>query len=83
MSQARFELDKYTVSVLDVVKGKFGLKNRNDALNRFFQEFGGKFVVRRVNEELLSELDTLSKSHYKKHGFRSKKLKDVDKLLGL
>jgi len=28
--QSRLEMDEYTARVLDVVKGKFGLKNRSE-----------------------------------------------------
>ena len=50
MRQARINLDEYTTRVLDVVKGRYGLKNREDALNKFVREFGEEFVEPQVNE---------------------------------
>ena len=83
MSQARFTLDEYTMNVLDVVKGKFGLKNRNAALLRFVHEFGAEFVEPKVNEEALKELDETTNKHLKKHGQRKMTMKELKELTGI
>lgn len=82
MSQARFELDEYTTRVLDVIKGKFGLNNRNEALTRFVHEFGSEFVEPEVDEKFLTELDKATTAHLKKYGYRKMSMKELDKLLG-
>lgn len=65
MTQVRLELDEYTLRVLDVVKGKFGLKNRADALKRFVNEYGNDYVEPIFNEEYLNELNSIVDNHKK------------------
>lgn len=84
MAQARLNLDEYTTRVLDVVKGKYGLKNREDALNKFVKEYGGDFVEPSVNEEYLKELDFKLEEHKKKYpNGNTMTLKELDELLGI
>lgn len=83
MTQARINLDEYTTRVLDVVKGKYGLKNREDALNRFVKEFGGEFVDYPISEKYLNELDNKVEEHYKKYGTKSMSESELDEILNL
>ncbi len=83
MTQARFELDDYTIRVLDVVKGKFGLKNRSDALKRIAKEVGEEYIEPEPNIMYLKELDAEYAEHKKKHGRRSMSEEELDRLLGL
>ncbi len=80
MTHARFNLNEYSIRVLDVIKGKYGLKNRNEALNKFIEKFGEEFVQPKINEEILFELDNIVLEHEKKYGIRRKSKKDLDKL---
>lgn len=83
MIQTRLEIDDYTARVLDVVKGKFGLKNRSEALQKLVLETGDTFVEPKTNELVLKELDLLYQSHKNKYG--NKKMSDAElkKLLEL
>ena len=83
MTQARFELNDYTTRVLDVIKGKYGLKNRNEALNRFVKEYGEIFVEPRIDEKYLIELDNIIREHEKKYGKKSMSEDELDQLLGI
>jgi hypothetical protein len=83
MAQARIELDKYTMRVLDMVKGKHGLKNRNEALAKFVEEFGTEYAQPMVDEQVLKELDEIYGDHLKKNPRKKMSLKDLDRLLGL
>lgn len=83
MTEARLELNEYSTRVLDVVKGKFGLKNRSEALNRFIKEYGNDFVEPIVNEEHLNKIDLIYEDHIKKHKNRSMTLKELNSLLEL
>ena len=62
MTQIRLDVDEYTLRVLDVVKGKFGLSNRSEALNKFAIEYGAEYVEPMPNEKFLKELTKLLKS---------------------
>jgi len=81
--QARLSLNEYTARLLDMVKAKFGLKNRSDALNRLALEVGSEYIEPQVNEDVLIELDRVYDDHIKKYGFRGMTEKELDKLLGL
>ena len=83
MIQARLELDEYTVKVLDVIKGKFGLKNRDEALSKLALEAGSAYVELKPNEMVLRELDAIYEDHKKKHGDRKMSNAELKKLLGL
>ena len=85
MIQTRFELDDYTIRVLDVVKGKYGLKNRNEALKKFVEEFGGSIVELEPNEKYVEYLDNIIREHEKEYGkdWKPMTVEELDELLGL
>jgi len=82
-TQFRGEIDEYTNRVLGVVKEKFGLKDKSEALNKFADMYGGEFVDREVSDEYVEEVIQSCKAHKKKYGLRKMSLKDLDKLTGL
>ena len=83
MTEARLELDNYTMRVLDVVKGKFGLKNRSDALKKIALEIGPNYIEPEPNVRYLKELDAEYAEHKKKYGHKSMSEKELNKLLAL
>lgn len=83
MIEARLKLDKYTSQVLDVVKGKHGLKNRSEALKKLVEEHGENYVKKEPNEMLIKELNEKYDEHIKKHGFKSMDESELDEILGL
>jgi len=83
MAEARLKLDDYTIRVLDVIKGKFGLKNRSAALNKIALEIGSDYVEQQPNIRYLKELDVEYQEHKKKNGKKAMTTKELDKLLGL
>ena len=83
MTQARLEINDYTTRVLDVIKGKFGLKNRSEALDRFAREFGEEFVEPELDEEYAKKLNREVVEHMKKYKNRRMTEKELDKILGL
>ena len=68
MIQARLQIDDYTARVLDVVKGKFGLKNRSEALKKLALECGEEYVKPQPSELVLKEIDAIYEGHKKKYG---------------
>ena len=77
------EMDDYTARVLDVIKGKFGLKNRSEALKKLALEAGNEYIDLAPNEMVLKELDVMYESHKKKHPNREMSNAELKKLLGL
>ena len=76
-------MDDYTARVLDVVKGKFGLKNRSEALKKLALEAGNEYIELAPNEMMLKELDAIYEGHKKKHGNRKMSDAKLKKLLSL
>lgn len=83
MTSMSITVNEYTNRVLGVIKEKFGLKDKAQALNRFAELFGDEFVEREVKEEVVSEVIKDCEAHIKKYGYRKMSLKELDKLCGL
>lgn len=83
MTQARLEMDEYTIRVLDVIKGKYGLKNRSEALSKFTVEAGNDYVEPIANELVLRELDAIYEQHKKNNSGRKMTDKELKKRLGI
>ena len=83
MTQVRLDVEEYTLRVLDVIKGKFGLKNRDDAMNKFVQLYGEDYVEPQIDESVLREMDEIYESHMKRKDRKRMNLKEFDSLLGL
>ena len=60
----------YTSRVLGVVKEKYGLKDKSDALDKFAEMYGEEFVGAEVKEEYIKKLIRIEKEHIKKYGYR-------------
>jgi hypothetical protein len=69
----------YTSRVLGVVKEKYGLKDKAEALDRFAEMYGDEFVDREVKEELIKEVIESCERHIKKYGFRSRSIAELRK----
>ncbi|HZX20589.1 MAG TPA: antitoxin [archaeon] len=72
----------YTNRVLGVVKEKYGLKDKGEALDRFAEMYGDEYVDKEVREEYVQKLLRIEKEHSKKHGNRRMSDKKLDKLFG-
>jgi len=71
----------YTNRVLGVVKEKYGLRDKGDAMDKFAEMYGDEFVDREVKEEVIREVIESCNRHIKKYGFRSRSTKDLRKII--
>jgi len=71
----------YTNRVLGVVKEKYGLRDKGDALDKFAEMYGEEFVEPEVKEEIIREVIESCNRHIKKYGFRSRSVKDLRKII--
>lgn len=83
MISARVELDEYTNKVLNMVKVKFDLHDKSDAINRFVHMFGEEIVEREVSDEYVKKIIKIDERHLKKYGKRKMTIKELDKLCGV
>jgi hypothetical protein len=83
ITQFRAQIDDYTNRVLGVVKEKFGLKDKSDALNKFAEMYGEEFVEREVKDEFVTSILNIVGEHHKKYPKRRMSLKELDEMTGL
>ena len=68
---------EYTSRVLGVVKEKYGLKDKAEAVDKLADMIGDEFLEREVREDVIKELIADSDRHVKKHGFKGTSLKKL------
>jgi len=76
----RGKIDDYTNRVLGVIKEKYGLKDKSQALNKFAEMYGKEFVEKEVKEEFITDVLNIIRSHHKKHPNRKMSVNELDKL---
>jgi len=77
---ARVELNDYTNRVLGVIKMKFGLKDKSEALNKFIELYGDDVIEREAKDEYIKNVIRISENHLKKYGKRKMTLHELNKL---
>ena len=80
---ARVTLTDYSNRVLNVIKAKFGLKEKSDALNKFIELYGEDVVERDPNDEYIKKIININQRHMQKYGYRKMSIKELDKLCGV
>ena len=77
------KVNDYTSRVLGVVKEKYGLHDRAEALDKFAELYGNEFVDefidREVKDDVIREVIESCDRHIKKYGFRSRTVADLRK----
>lgn len=73
------KVDEYASRVLGVVKEKYGLRDKGEAVNKIADIIGDEFVEREVREDVIKELIEDSEKHVKKHGFKGTTIKQLRK----
>ena len=61
MVQAIINLDKNADRVVNVVKGKYGLKNKSEALKHIIEEYENSFLEPELRPEYLDKLGKIRK----------------------
>ncbi|MFH1316202.1 MAG: hypothetical protein ABII01_01670 [Candidatus Woesearchaeota archaeon] len=84
MTSMSITVNEYTTRVLGVIKEKFGLKDKAEALDKFAEIYGDEFVEKEVKEEVIKEMVTDCEKWEKKHNFKKKmSITELDKLCGI
>jgi len=68
--------------VLNVIKAKFGLTDKSDAINKLAEIYGEDYVEKDANGEYVKKILDIEERHFKKYGNRKMSLKDLDALCG-
>lgn len=79
---AQVEVNDYTNRVLNVLKAKFGLKDKSEAINKLAELFGDEYVEKEANDQYVKKILETTERHMKKSGKRKMSLKELDALCG-
>lgn len=74
------KVSDYASRVLGVVKEKYGLNDKGQALDKFAEMYGDEFVGQEVREEVVREVIESCDRHIKKYGFRKMSIGELDRL---
>jgi hypothetical protein len=72
-------VNNYTGRVLGVIKEKYDLNDKGQALNKFAELFGEEFVDREVKDEVIKDVVSSCNQYTKSRGFKGRTLKDIRK----
>jgi len=82
MVDARVRLNEYSNRVLGVVKAKYDLRDKSDALNKFVELYGPNEVEPEVKESYVKKILKIEEEHFKKYGYRKMSTKELEELFG-
>ena len=77
---ARVELNPYANRVLAVLKAKYDLKDKSEAINKFVEIYGNEIVEKEANEEYIKEMIVGVNEHIKKYGSKTMSSEELDAL---
>lgn len=80
MISARVELDDYSNRVLGIIKIKFGLKDKSEALNKFIELYGEEIMEKGASEEYIKKIIDVTKKHFEKYSNKKMTSQELDKL---
>jgi len=80
MVLARLSINEYSNRVLNVIKARFGLKDKSAALNRFAEMYGDDVVEKEAKDNYIKKILEIDERHMKKHGYKKMSIKELDKL---
>lgn len=66
MAQAVINLTEHEDRILNIVKGKYGVKNKSDAIKIVIEKFEEEFLEPQIKPEYLKKLEKIHKGKYLK-----------------
>lgn len=76
-------MNDYVNQVINVIKAKFNLNDKSEAINKFVEMFGDEFVEKEASDEYVKKVIGMSKRHFKKYGYRKMSKKEFNELFEL
>ena len=83
MVSARLDINEYANTVLNVIKAKFGLQDKSEALNKFAELYGDEVVEREASDEYIKKLIQVEKRHFDKYNYKKMTKKEFNELFEL
>ncbi|MBI4095231.1 MAG: DUF2683 family protein [DPANN group archaeon] len=76
-------VSEYASRVLGVVKEKFGLRDKSEAMDKFAEMFGDEFIDKEAKDEYIKKIIEIEKKHIAKYGQKKMTLAELDRLCGI
>ena len=80
MVMAQVNIDGYANRVLNVIKAKYDLHDKSDALNKFIHMYGDEYVEKEPKEKYVKKVLEICDEHMKKYPKRRMSQKEFDEL---
>lgn len=80
MISARVELNNYANKVLGIIKIKFGLRDKSEALNKFIELYGDDVMDQEATEEYTKKIIEVTKKHFDKYQNKKMSIAELDNL---
>lgn len=77
---ARVELGEYANKVLGIIKIKYGLNDKSEAINKFIELYGDDVLEQEASEEYTKKIVEITNKHMKKYGLKKMSVSELDKL---
>ncbi len=77
---ARVLLNPYVNKVLSIVKIKYGLNTKSEALNKFIELHGTEVLEKEANIDYARNVIEIANRHLKKYGYRKMSLHELNQL---
>ena len=77
---ARVELDEYTNRVLGIIKIKYGLNDKSEAINKFIELYGDEIIEKEASEEYVKKVIKVAENHFDKYKNKKMTLQELDNL---
>jgi hypothetical protein len=78
MISARVNLNPYVNKVLGMVKLKYDLNDKSEAINKFVEMHGDDVVERDASSEYAKKIMKIADKHFKNYGRRKMSKKELD-----
>ena len=78
MISARVNLNPYVNKILGIVKLKYDLRDKSEAINKFVEMHGEEIVERDASSEYAKKVMRIADKHFKNYGNRKMSKKELD-----
>jgi len=79
---ARVNLSPYSNKVLGMVKIKFDLNDKSEALNKFVEIYGEEIVEKEATDEYVKKVMKIADSHFEKYSDKKMSAEELNELCG-
>lgn len=77
---ARINLSEYANKVLNMIKIKFSLKDKSEAINKFIELYGEDVIEKEASDEYAMKVINIVNRHIKKNQKRRMSLEELSRL---